>query len=130
LAIKQVTLFLLVGGIAAGLNWASRFVFSEFFRFEIAVVLAFLVGLTSGFFLMRRYVFTGGDQPVVAQAGKYLVVNLFALVQTLVISLIFARWLLPSIGAEAHAEPVAHLIGVLMPVVTSYFGHKLLTFRK
>jgi putative flippase GtrA len=52
-----------------------------------------------------------------------------AVLQTLVISLLLARWLLPSLGIVEHAEALAHLAGVLVLVVTSYFGHKFLTFR-
>jgi len=126
---KQFVFFLVSGGLAAALNWGSRFLFSEFVRFEVAVVLAFLVGLLSGFVLMRMFVFNGAGKPIAPQIGKYVAVNLFALVQTLVISLVLARWLLPSLGIVQYSEALAHLVGVLVPVVTSYFGHKLLTFR-
>lgn len=129
MASKQFAYFLVSGGIAAGLNWSSRFFFSEFFRFDVAVVLAFLVGLLSGFVLMRFFVFNGLNKPIAPQAGKYVAVNLFALLQTLVISLVLARWALPSAGIVGHAEALAHLIGVIVPVVSSYFGHKFLTFR-
>jgi len=42
---------------------------------------------------------------------------------------VLARWVLPSIGIVEHAEALAHLVGVLVPVVTSYFGHKRWSFR-
>lgn len=129
MAIKQFSFFLISGGLAAVLNWGSRFLFSEFFRFEVAVVLAFLVGLITGFVLMRLFVFNGAGKPIAPQLGKYVLVNFFALLQTLAISVVFARWLLPSLGIFEHAEALAHLFGVLVPVVTSYFGHKCLTFR-
>lgn len=129
MAVKQFAYFIFSGGVAAGLNWGSRFFFSEFFRFEVAVVLAFIVGLLSGFILMRLYVFSGSAKSIASQFGKYITVNLFALLQTLVISLVLARWVLPSFGVTRNAEAIAHLIGVLVPVVTSYFGHKLFTFR-
>ena len=96
--------------------------------FEFAVVAAFFVGLTSGFLLMRLYVFDGKEKPVVPQASKYAFINLLALAQTLIISVLLARWLLPIWGVES-AEASAHLVGVLVPVVTSYFGHRFLTFR-
>lgn len=127
--IKQFSLFLICGGLAAGFNFASRFFFSVFFPFEIAVILAFLVGLFSGFILMRLFVFEGAGKPLSPQIGKYLAVNLLALAQTLLISIVCARWLLPAIGVDVHAEALGHLAGVLLPVVSSYFGHKLLTFR-
>jgi putative flippase GtrA len=127
--IKQFSSFVVSGAIAAALNWGSRFLFSEFVEFEVAVVLAFIVGLLSGFILMRVFVFDGTGKPIVPQARRYVAVNLLALLQTVVISLLLARWLLPSLGIVEQAEALAHLVGVLVPVVTSYFGHKLLTFR-
>jgi putative flippase GtrA len=129
MATKKIFYFLLSGGVAAGLNWGSRFLFSEIFTFELAVVLAFFVGLLAGFGLMRAFVFDGANKPILPQASKYLAVNLFALLQTFLISLLLARWVLPAVGIIDHAEALGHLVGVLVPVVTSYFGHKFLTFR-
>lgn len=122
--------FILSGGVAAGLNFGSRFLFSWVLPFEIAVVAAFFVGLLSGFLLMRFFVFSGAGKPVIPQIKKYVLVNLFALVQTFLISLVLARWIFPSIGILSHAEALGHLIGVLLPVLTSYFGHKYFTFRE
>lgn len=126
---KQFLYFILTGGMAAGLNFGSRFLFSQVAPFEIAVVMAFFVGVVSGFLLMRFFVFDGVAKPIVPQVVKYIAVNFFALLQTLFISVLLARWALPSIGIVDHAEALGHLVGVLVPVVTSYFGHKLLTFR-
>jgi putative flippase GtrA len=126
---KQFLLFLISGGIAAGLNLASRFLFSHWVPFEFAVVAAFFVGLASGFLLMRLYVFRGKQKPVLGQASKYVVVNMLGLAQTLIISIVLARWLFPALSIVDHAESLAHLAGVLVPIVTSYWGHKLLTFR-
>ena len=126
---KQFSYFILSGGVAAGLNWGSRFLFSHLFPFEVAVILAFVVGLCAGFILMRLFVFEGRSAPIVPQAGKYVTVNLFALSQTLLVSSVFARFILPEIGITSNAEAVGHLVGVLVPVVTSYFAHKYHTFR-
>jgi putative flippase GtrA len=126
---RQFLYFILSGGLAAGLNWGSRFLFSLVVPFEIAVVLAFFVGLLSGFVLMRFFVFDGRGKPIAPQASKYVLVNLFALLQTLLISLLLARWALPAFGINDYAEGLGHLVGVLVPVITSYFGHKFLTFR-
>lgn len=126
---KQLLYFIFSGGVAAGLNWGSRFLFSKVAPFEVAVVLAFFVGLFSGFILMRFFVFDGGGKPIFPQAGKYIVVNFFALLQTLLITLILTCWALPAVGITDNAEALGHLLGVVVPVVTSYFCHKFLTFR-
>ena len=126
---RQFFLFLMTGGMAAFLNWSSRFIFSLWMPFELAVVAAFFIGLASGFIMMRLYVFDGRQKPIVPQASKYIFINMIALVQTLVISVVLARWVLPGLGMVNYVEAIAHLVGVLVPVLTSYFGHRFLTFR-
>ena len=125
----EVLRFIVAGGAAALANWGSRFAFSLYFNYEIAVVLAFLVGLTTGFILMRVWVFESTAKPMGRQATVYVLVNALALVQTLIISIALARWLLPAIGWHWQIEAVAHAAGVAVPVFTSYVLHKRATFR-
>jgi putative flippase GtrA len=121
--------YLLAGGVAALLNWSSRFLFSLWFNYPVSIVLAFIVGLISGFALMRWLVFDGAGKSAATQVPFYLLVNLLALLQTLCVSLILAKWVIPGVGLSIRPEGPAHLIGVLVPVVTSYFGHKYFTFK-
>jgi putative flippase GtrA len=126
---KQFIRFLFAGGIAAGANFGSRFLFSLWVNYEIAIVLAFFVGLLTGFLLMRKLVFNANGKALMPQIVNFVVVNMLALLQTLLISVALVRWLFPEWGIVEQPEAIAHLIGVLAPVVTSYFGHKFLTFR-
>jgi putative flippase GtrA len=120
--------FLAVGGFAAGVNFGSRIVLDMAMPYVAAIVLAYCIGMATAFVLNRRFVFTGTDTPVVRQAGWFVLVNLAAVAQTLVVSLLLARWGLPAIGWDWQVETVAHAFGVAVPVVTSYFGHKWLSF--
>ena len=126
---SHVINFLICGGIAAGANFGSRFLFSEFFPFEVAVILAFFFGLTVGFLLMRSFAFAGGEKPIMQQFFFYTSINFLALAQTLLISSLLVRWWLPFLGIFDNAEAWGHLVGVLVPVVTSYYGHRFITFR-
>jgi putative flippase GtrA len=126
---RRFALFLLAGGIAAVANYGSRFGFSQWFTYPSAIVLAYLVGMTVAFALMRRYVFEGGGKPLGPQILRFAGINVLALLQTLFVSVVLARWLLPAIGVTEHAEAIGHAVGVAVPAVTSYFGHKLATFR-
>ncbi len=111
------------------LNWSSRFLFSIWFSYAVSIVMAFFVGLVSGFILMRWMVFEGAGKPAVPQARMYVLVNAFALLQTLAVSMILAKWVIPEVGYSDNPEGPAHLIGVIVPVATSYFGHKYFTFK-
>ncbi len=121
--------FLLAGGIAAAANYGARFVFSLWMTYEWAISVAFLVGLAVGFALMRGYVFNAQGKALWPQVAKYCAVNFVALLQTLIVSVVLARWILPGIGVVSHAEALGHLAGVLVPIGTSYFGHRMATFR-
>lgn len=125
---SQFSRFLVAGGIAAGSNFGSRFVFSTFMPYGVSIVFAYLVGMVVAFVLMRGHVFDAGNGPILDQAVKFTTINALAVIQTLVISLLLASWLLHWLSDD-DSEALAHLVGVLVPVVTSYFGHKYLTFR-
>lgn len=125
---KQFARFLVAGGLAAGSNFGSRFIFSIFLQYSVSIVFAYLVGMLVAFLLMRGHVFDARNGPVLPQVVKFTTINALAVLQTLVISLLLASWLSQWVRVD-QSEALAHLIGVLVPVVTSYFGHKHLTFR-
>jgi putative flippase GtrA len=124
----QFLRFLVAGGIAAAANVLSRIAFSTFLGLEAAVVLAYCVGMLVAFVLMRSQVFPPSDKPLSRQVMVFVGVNLAAVVQTLVVTLVLARWLLPALGVRQYVEEIAHVVGVCVPVVTSYFGHKHFSF--
>lgn len=127
---RAFALFVLVGGSAAALNIAARAFFSQFTSFEVAVVLAFPIALTFAFWLNRSFVFGAGGAGWHVEYGRFLVVNLVALAQVWVVSVALARLVFPAIGLAWHAELIAHAIGVLSPVFTSYFAHKHFSFAR
>lgn len=126
----QFTTFLLAGGLAAAANIGSRAVLSRWIPFPAAVTLAYGVGMSVAFVLMRRYVFMAEAEPLGRQMVAFLLVNALALAQTFFVSLVLAYWLLPAFGVREHAEFLAHLAGVAVPVFTSFFAHRHGTFRK
>jgi len=126
---RQFVGFLVAGGIAAAANIVSRIIFSRYVWLEVAVVLAYLVGMVVAFVLMRSRVFPPSDKPVARQIVVFSVVNLLAIVQTLVVTLLLARWFLPSLGITLFVEEIAHVVGVCVPIFTSFLGHKYYSFR-
>jgi putative flippase GtrA len=126
---RNMLKFIVVSGTAAFANICSRVLFSLSLPYGIAIVCAFLVGLATAFALNRRYVFRDGTEPLPQQVFWFTVVNLAGLAQTLGVSLFLASIVLPRLGWTWHARDVAHMIGVAFPTVSSYFGHKYLSFR-
>lgn len=126
---RQFIKFILAGGFSAAANFGSRIIFSYWLPYVPSIVIAFCIGLISAFVLNRAFVFINASNTLGSQAWWFTIVNLAALAQTLVISVALAEYALPALGIGNHAETIAHGIGVLVPVVTSYFGHKHLSFR-
>jgi putative flippase GtrA len=126
---RQFLLFLAAGGTAAAANYGSRFMFSLWAPYELAIALAYLIGMLVAFTLMRQFVFTASGKPLGQQVWRFTLVNALALLQTLIISVVLARWVLPALGFTEHTQAIAHLVGVLVPVGTSYVGHKFATFK-
>ena len=120
--------FVLAGGTAAAVNIASRWLLSPIMPFEVAVVVAYLIGMITAFTLTRQFVFEKSERHVRSEAARFVLVNLGALVQVWVVSVGLANWVFPMVGFVWRAQLVAHVIGVLSPVVVSYFGHKHFTF--
>lgn len=120
--------FVLSGGIAAGVNVFSRAMLSTITSYSAAIVIAYLIGMTTAFGLMKLFVFEESGRRARAEYLRFGLVNFVALAQVWLVSVGLVRWLFPLTGFYYYPEAVAHLIGVLSPVATSYFLHKYFTF--
>lgn len=128
---REFVVFLFCGGAAALANMGSRMLFSRWLPYVWAIALAYGVGLFTAFILFRRVVFVvSKDACLWREIIFYILVNAVALAQTMAISVWLAEYFMPSVNFMWHKDDVAHAVGVLVPVITSYLGHKYLTFRK
>ncbi len=125
---QRFVFFLLAGGIAAVVNIVSRIALSAVMRYEIAIVVAYVCGMTIAFLLNKVFVFEKSGRGAGAEYLRFGLVNLAAVAQVWIVSVLLARIIFPAIGFEWHAEIIAHVIGVMVPVFTSYLGHKHFTF--
>ena len=126
---RQFVIFLVTGGLAAAVNFGSRIVYNQWVGFSVAVVLAYLTGMVTAFALARYFVFTESSQSMQRSALWFVVVNIVAVIQTWVISMLLAYYLLPRMGFARFIPEIAHAVGVVVPVFTSYLGHKRFSFK-
>jgi putative flippase GtrA len=123
--------FLIAGGLAAGCNVGSRWVFSRLLPYPAAITLAYLVGMAVAFVVMRNLVFRpSSGLSKSTEFKRFTLVNLIGLAQTMLMSLAIARWLAPALGLDRHAEEIGHTIGVAVPIFTSFVGHRRYSFSK
>jgi len=112
------------------MNFLSRIVFSQIMPYAPAIISAYVIGMVTAFLLNRRFVFTDAAGSTQGQLLRFCVVNLLAVIQTLLISLGLADHLFPMIGMTFHPREVAHAFGVAAPILTSYVGHRQWSFAR
>lgn len=127
----QFVIFCACGGVAALANLGTRWGLSHSISFSWAIVLAYFVGMATGYLLFKIFVFGSAHSGhSLTEMVRYAAVNLIALVLVYVFSMLF-RWIFLKIGPLAHhAEDYAHFIGVMVPAISSYFLHKYWTFSQ
>lgn len=125
---RQFAIFLLTGGLAACVNFGSRILYNQWLDFSSSVVLAYLSGMITAFLLARAFVFRDGSQSVKKSAVIFALVNVVAVLQTWGISMAL-YYLLPLGGLTRHVPELAHAVGIMVPVFTSYMGHKKYSFK-
>ena len=120
--------FLLGGGLAALANWGSRIIYSLWLGYSTAIVLAFCTGLTTGYLLMRFFVFGRGSHSLRRSGFYYVLINGVGLALTWGISVGLGLHAFPALGMDFFPLEIAHAVGLAVPAVTSYLGHKHITF--
>lgn len=126
---RQFGVFLLTGGTAAMVNFLTRIIYNNWMGFSAAVVLAYITGMVTAYILARLFVFKGGTQTLQRSMILFALVNLLAIVQTWAVSLLMAYAVLPSLGVTRFSLEIAHAVGIVIPVFTSFLGHKYWSFR-
>jgi putative flippase GtrA len=129
-ASRQFLLFIFTGGIAAMVNFGSRILYSLWVDFSSAIVFAYLTGMVTAYVLARIFVFKQTSLSLGRSALMFVLVNVVAVAQTWWISLLLADNFFPWMGMKTHVREFAHAVGVLVPVFTSYIGHKHFSFNK
>lgn len=121
--------FLALGSLAAGVNLVARWLLQPMMGFELAVAVAYIIGMVVAYTLFRIFVFGASGRSVASEAWRFTLVNLVSMALVWLISVGLARHLFPSIGFTWFADDIAHFIGVASPALTSWIGHKKYTFK-
>jgi putative flippase GtrA len=126
---REFIAFLITGGIAAGVNFFSRMIYSVWLDFSFAIILAYITGMITAFVLAKIFVFKSTSQKLHHSVLLFILVNIIAVTQTWLISMGLFYYLLPMVDINQFSREISHAIGVAVPVFTSYIGHKHLSFK-
>ncbi len=127
--LKEFFCFVAVGALAAIANMVSRYFLDFVMVFELAVLIAYVIGMVIAFVLFQKLIFGAPDTPVKTRIFRFCVVNAVGAVLAVLVSSLMARVVFPSWGWTFHPAEIAHFIGVSVPAISSYFGHKLYTYK-
>ena len=126
---RQLLLFLFSGGIAAIVNFTTRFFYDNLMSYGSAVICSYLTAMIVAFLLMRFIVFERTNKSINKEFSSFVLVNIVAIGLTWIVSVGLADQLFPKVGFEWYRYEVAHFFGIIVPAISSYYGHKNYTFR-
>lgn len=113
---------------AAVVNFVARLLLDPYLGYNKAIVVSYLIGTVFAFFLYQHEVFGKGEKPLWQEIGLFVFVTLAAIAQTLIVSVLLADHAFPAVGWHWHSRELAHVIGMGVPMFSSFLGHKYLTF--
>ena len=126
---RQFLTFLVTGGLAASVNFGSRLLYNQWLDFSLSVLLAYVSGMIVAYVLAKLFVFGNSSQSLHRSVIFFILVNGLAVAQTWGVSMALVDYILPWIGITLFAPEIAHAVGIVVPVFSSYWGHKHFTFR-
>ncbi|MFN5117124.1 MAG: GtrA family protein [Cyanobacteriota bacterium] len=121
--------FLLTGGSSAIVNIISRGILSSFVNFSTSVILSYVIGMVLAYTLARRYVFVSSKASRARSISGFIVVNIFGALLTLFFSVQLRALLGHLFGLNTFVEYLAHFLALSVSSVTSFVGHKFISFR-
>lgn len=125
----QFIRFVVIGAIAALINLVSRYYFSNFLSFKLAVFFAYLVGMAFAFIAFKQWVFPKEERALKREVIYFVIVNFVALLQVWIVSILIGDYIFPMINFTFYPYDIAHILGVISPTFTSFLGHKYFTFH-
>lgn len=126
---REFLKFILSGGIAAGMNFFSRMLFGLYLNYTTSIIFAHLVGMLTAYLLFKYIVFSTSENSTPKQLSYFVLINSLAVGCILLISLFFYHVVLARMTDTFWSESISHFVGIAATTLTSYFGHKYLTFR-
>lgn len=113
---------------AAAVNFFVRLLLDPFVGYYYAIVIAYIVGTVFAFYMYQRKVFGQGVRPLWQEIWLFIFVTLAAIAQTLIVSVVLVDHIFPTIHWVWYPKEVAHVVGMGVPMFSSFLGHKYLTF--
>jgi putative flippase GtrA len=124
----QFLKFLVAAGLSVPVNLGSRVLLSGVMPYEAALVVSHLCGMLTAFLLTRSFVFERSGRRASNELARFTLVNALSLIVTWVVAVGLLRLVFPRVGFDTHPELVAHMAGLGLASLTSFYGHRRYSF--
>jgi putative flippase GtrA len=124
----QFLKFLVAAGLSVPVNLGSRVLLSRIMPYEAAIVVSHLCGMLTAFLLTRSFVFERSGRRMSNELARFTIVNVISLIVTWVVAVGLLRLVFPRIGFDTHPGLVAHIAGLALATLTSFYGHRRYSF--
>ena len=122
--------FVLAAGLSVPVNIGCRILLSRVVPFEAAVLVSHGVGMLVAWALTRAFVFEASQTPAHHELARFAAVNVLSASLTWLIAVGLVRVVFPLVDWTHAPELVAHVLGLGVAAVTSFFGHRNFSFRR
>jgi putative flippase GtrA len=120
--------FIIVGLLAVTVNWYSRLAITDIATFDIAILIAYPIGMAVAFVLNRFFVFPKNRTPIKIQVRRFIIINLAFIPIVWLCAIGLNQWFI-SYYFHAHSEDLAHAIALALPMLLTFLMYKFLVFR-
>jgi len=127
---QQFLHFLIAGSIAAGVNFSIGFLLSGLLPIYGDIVVGYLAGMLTAFFLFERKVFGEHGESRRKSVKMFILVNILGLLQTWLVFALLKDYLFPQMDYDFYAAETARAVAIIIPMFSSFFGHKFFTFKQ
>ena len=125
-------MYLIISGIAALINFLSRFAYDLITNFDMSLILAYYTGLIFNFSLSKKFVFNSNEsKKTVREFIKFCLVaggGLVALYIASVFVLSFSNLYFSYYPIQLQ-KSISHIIGIGAGFIVNFVGHKFFSFR-
>jgi putative flippase GtrA len=122
--------FLVAAGLSVPVNLGSRVIFSLWMPFEWALLASHLCGMLTAYALTKIFVFERSGAPAHVELTRFAAVNVVSAAITWIVAVGLVRFVFPMLGVAEHPQLIAHVIGLSVSSVASFFGHRDFSFRR
>jgi len=129
-ASRQFLKFMIAGGVAACVNFSVGWMLFGWLPLYGDIAVGYLAGMLTAFVLFEKKVFGEHIESRKKSIVVFFLVNTLGLLQTWLVFPLLKDYLFPLMDYHFYAPEIARAIAIMVPMLSSFLGHKFFTFKQ